>query len=1354
MRQFLKQAICLCLFALLAACGSAEKAGTPQNSNSSSNNGSAETPITPGNLPPPSAQSQAISQESFFQRKQTLDRFSSPLKKQIQGNYQQTQSKNSSGSSEKPVYNTLFGPVSGTGTQSFAKIESTETVNKLELTDSKGNTYRFAHHGATAPSTGACGTLATQFLCVTAPVEGQGFIQNTIRILGSVNIAQAALFAYTDPVALISIFRQDGTPVSEFTVTASDLAISDTVTGPANARVREATFSKDLQLGGVGQYTLVVGAMRDTPESVQLVSITRNIFYQDVPRIQLVSIEPPTEEPGNLAVDPARRHAPVNNGDEVSMKHVLVTVALTSQGTDNVGIVFENYDENNNRRYVSTGDADFSDVRVPTGSGSSQTSRGKVAKLPLFEGVNLFKVSVQNTLLQARGLAPAAPSRLPDITLRNTLPGNLAIEMRGNSPRDGQLLEANSTTPQEIDLQFCVTRPPSTECLTTLDTDSKRPVVKFNGIQVARDRLSMDSSGVFHARVSPQFGNNTYSITAKDSYTLASARPGASAEEVADFYTGRFLASFNYGKLNKLYDSTGANPRYGFTERGVSLELARNVFAVELKKTLEKALNTNKQQLIDLIAADNPNPTPSQPYTCTVDGQEFSSAGDTTIRFDRASLHIGDVHILEMTPQNNRLVVGVRIDGLRGNLDMQWTFAPDPSLRSLRIPINLNMRRLTLQIGVNFQKNNGVYSIQLSRLTPGVSALTIEGGDAAGIGATVDSTRFPAARYLERLSSSRGLVDSILKSTIEGGVLCGATRSLNDGRWSTELHNLIDTPEKARAEARAAGRTQAEIDAIETNPFRLPLEFALFGRNLGLNVSYDLLRADNIAFDERGLHIWNMPVRLTPNNAVLEVLNNLSQEAKNLLGTVVVPKVAGEPRPRVNITDETRNLGLQLSEDAINQALSAANLGILSNVVLEPNSFTNANGTYSFIYQASPTVADFLNADKNIDFNQNGVADDRYWPVRIALKPDVRFAPHFHYLNQAEVDELNRRMAGRPDVAERERKRLNPNLKYFRLSVANLGLEFYRVDPLPNSYKTFCTNSTPISESQREANQRAQGLPKIILGLEESNAATAPGCRQSLSVTFPSNQDFCPRSAAHPETATYTEFIAPTQNGPVISAVPGANPPKPVVAMQLNLTLYGVIQGTFRETLMADKYAVRLDRNGMPVLDSNGEIIREEKPDAKPSNFVRIKLVPGLASVDPVVVENHTSLKEEDLVNRINFLVPVALAGDCERFNEILIPIPDRYPSLETQANCATLEAGQVPEGMSEADVASLRSTCDTVKKLQDFGLHHLDLGDDLDERNQELLERPELSVDGVNPLYLDLRMHLGMCLVGEVCAQ
>jgi len=1334
--RYLKQAICLCLFVLLAACGSAEKAGTPQNSNSSSNNGSAETPITPGNLPPPSAQSQAISQESFFQRKQTLDRFSSPLKKQIQGNYQQTQGKNSSGSSEKPVYNTLFGPVSVTGTQSFAKIESTETVNKLELTDSKGNTYRFAHHGATAPSTGACGTLATQFLCVTAPVEGQGFIQNTIRVLGSVNIAQVALFAYTDPVALISIFRQDGTPVSEFTVTASDLAISDTVTGPANARVREATFARDLQLGGAGQYTLVVSSMRDTPESVQLVSVARNIFYQDVPRIQLVSIEPPSEEPGNLAVDSARRHEPVQSGAEVSMKHAVIKVALTSQGTDNVGIVFENYDEHNNRRYVSTGDADFSDVEVPVGSGRTQTSRGKVAKLPLLDGFNLFKISVQNTLLQERGLAPSTPSRLPDITLRNTLPGNLAIQLRGNTPplADRYLVEANSITPQEIELQFCVTRPPATDCLTTL-TGDRLPTVNFNGMLVASDHLTMDSSGVFHARVTPQFGNNTYLISAKDFYTLNNPRPGVATQNIADFYVGRFSGSFAYGKLSKLYDSAGANPRYGFTERGVSLELARNVFAVELKRVLEKFLSNPsdpefKQTIANAMRQDRPGPTIQCDSGAPIEG-------NSSIVIDPNQLNIGRIDVLKFeTTRNNTLDLTVKINGLRARLTQT---AVGSTGGPGSISVNLNLRELTVALSVLFQKENGVYKLKIAPQSGATRVVGMVGG--AAYGQIIDPPSIPG---FSGFQANFGSISGIIRDTFEKTIVCGLPGKMNFSQWITELRNLIDTPEKARAEARAAGRTQAEVDAIETNPFRLPLEFALFGRNLGLNVSYDLLRADNIAFDERGLHIWNMPVRLTPNNTVLEILNTLPEATKNILGTVTVPRLAGEPRPRVNITDDTRNLGLQISEDAVNQALSAANLGILSNVALEPNAFTNANGTYSFIYQAVPVVEDFLN--RNVDLNQNGVADDARWPLKLALKPDVHFSPHFHYLNDAEMRELSGRLG--TNDGESSHRRLNPNLKYFKLSIANLGLEFFRVDPTPNSYKTFCALKTPIKENEREYNLRAL-LPKTLLEGTDEDSARKRACQQSISVTFPSQQSFCPRDPAHPETALYNEFMVPTQNGPVISAVPGANPPRPVVAMQGDLTVYGVIQGVFRETLMADKYEIQVDEQGVPH--------QREKPEAKASNFVRIKLlaIPNFKPMALRVVENHTSLSEDSLVQTLqNVLVNAALNTDCDLFNEIQIPIPDRYPSLETQADCATLEAGQTPEGMTEADLESLRSTCDTVKQLQDFGIHHLDLGDDLNERNQELLERPELSADGMNPLYLDLRMHLGMCLAGELCAQ
>ncbi len=1357
MNRFLKQILCFSLLGFLAACGNHSASKTTSNTSpqtgplSPSAPQGPSGPISPGNLPAPSAQSQAISQESFFQRKRTLDSFSSPLKKQVQANYQQTQNspslqpspsrgEGSGGGSAQPViYNTLFGPVSGTGSKNFVKVESTEQVNRLTLTDQNGNTYKFADKSTTAPTTGSCGTLATQFLCVTAPVEGQGFVQNTIRVLGAVNIAQAALFAYTDPVAIISIFRQDGTPVSEFSVTASDLAISDTVTGPENARVREATFAKDLQLGGVGQYTLVVSSFKDSPDSVQMVSITRNIFYQDVPQIQLVSIEPPSEEPGNLAVDSSHRHDAVRDGAQVSMKQVVIKVALTSQGTDHVGIVFENYDAAGNRRYVSTGDTDFTDLQV-----ESRTLKGKIAKLPLFEGVNRFQMWVHNTLLEERGLSRTTPTRI-SFSLTNTLP-TLGIQLKGTSPRDGNLVEANSASPQAVTLQFCVTQAQSPDvCLTTLSENDKKPIVVFNGLQIPPDQLQVGSDGIFTVSVQPQFGNNSYSISAKQPYTLNNPRPGVTSQEIADFYTGKLAISFNYGKLNKLYDSTGPTARYGFTERGVSLELARNVFAVQIKKVLEKFLSNPsdpefKRTIANALRQDRPGPT----VQCDT-GDPIE--GNSSIVIDPNQLNIGRIDVLKFeSTANNTLDVTIKINGLRALLTQT---AAGTTGGPGAISVRLNLRELTVALSVSFRKENGVYKLFVSPQAGATRVVGMIGG--APYGQIVDSVNIPG---FSGFQNNFGSISGIIRDTFEKTITCGLPGKMNFAQWLTELHNLIDTPEQARAEARAAGRPQADIDAIETNVFRLPLEFALFGKNLGLNVSYDLLHSDNISFDERGLHIWNMPVRLTPNNTVLALLNNLPQETKNILGTIIVPKLAAEPRPRVNLTDENRNLALQISEDAINQALSAANLGILSNTVLEPNTFTNANGTYSFIYQAVPVVEDFLN--KNVDINQNGVSDDARWPLRIALKPDVHFSPHFHYLTDAETRALSDRLSNNDGASAH--RRLNPNLKYFKLSLANLGLEFYRVDPLPNSYKTFCSLKSAIKEDLREQNLRAL-LPKVLLETADADNATKRACQQSLSATFPSAQGFCPRDPANPGAAIYDEFVVPTQNGPVISAVPGATPPKPMVTLQANLTVYGVVQGVFRETLMADRYEIQTDSHGVPVIGRNGAPQLQEKPGYKPSNFVRIKIL-DISNFNPLtarVTENYTSVKEEDLIKNLQeVVVKAALNVDCERFNEIQIPIPDRYPSLETQADCATLEAGQIPEGMSDADVESLRSTCDTVKKLQDFGLHHLDLGDDLNDSdsNQQLLEHPELAADGINPLYLDLKMHLGMCLIGEGCAQ
>jgi hypothetical protein len=293
-------------------------------------------------------------------------------------------------------------------------------------------------------------------------------------------------------------------------------------------------------------------------------------------------------------------------------------------------------------------------------------------------------------------------------------------------------------------------------------------------------------------------------------------------------------------------------------------------------------------------------------------------------------------------------------------------------------------------------------------------------------------------------------------------------------------------------------------------------------------------------------------------------------------------------------------------------------------------------------------------------------------------------------------------------------KSLNKTVKYFRLSLSNLDIALYRVYPLGDEVggsKTFCSwKNDPIAQPN---SADLPNVPAIVLQGGEPDPAYAKACPQTQSPFVEKTASGCPNAN------DYKEVVIPVKNGPIISADLSSSTDLPVVRFKGNIVLMGVIEGIYRETLFADKYSLDLTQSPPALV---------EIPGAKPTNFIRIKFFPNDLGPEAMlaklkVVENHTSFTEAQLADRIaNTVIPAALGGNCQRLNEIRIPIPDRFPNDTAQSSGGLIET------------------------LHEFGVDHLSLG-------ETMTDVPQAFIDD-NRMYVDVLAHVGICYQGDACAQ
>lgn len=1282
MQSPLLKKICFTLLlCFLGACSSADKSAespAAENTSASTTQSTAQPPVEVSSLTPPAIKSNEDLNDgaAFFQRKETWDSFSPRLKESILKSYSEPSAK------QGTTYETLFGKVV---IEEKPEVEKYEKITMLGLEDSSDLiTRNFAIMADDPCATGA------SFLCISLPsTETSGVVVDAFRIQGAVKMAEVASFSATDPIIMVSVFKKDAAGLfqraGDFPVLLSDIVPHRYQPARAAGADRDpdpievGPFNKIVPLSGPGVYQIVIIAWKDTGDSVQPEARRFTVYRQSVPQFAANGVRVFPGRRGNSegVCDLAN---PINismSGTSVDFADICIEAVLADQGTPNVGVIVENY-----RR-----DAMGQMVLSYAGSGDQQTSsqansnRPVITTLvPLHAGLNHFKVKVRNSML--------ADSPLPEAALKEfELIQNHSVHRLNFSPTsvvDGKVIETrNASTP--INLEFCVAR--GGACVTNWPPAAK-PEIFVNGIKLATARVTQNAGGYFIASFRPLVGMNTFNITVPVNGTIS---------------IPEYKAAFAFGKVNKLYEGGQLKETDNFLKRGLSLAIGANVIRNDVKTILSNFLNSAdfKASLHTALASDDTGSRVACDETFFNDNpgqRELNiSAGDTSIELLEEGLQVGDFDIqrFETTP-DNRLALSLVLRGLRGEVNLRGLRTAGRVVIGGRdlsfIPLTLTIAELRVKVAVKFVKNaSGVQELEIERMADDVPPVEIIGNDAFGKYLHVNTNRNPLAATLEQYEQQTGAFSMQFRKGIEATLLCGTETNLNHrstglGQWLSDVLKIVSYNNQ--------------------NPFRAAFQFDMLGKQVGVDIAYDFLRSQNIAFNEQGIQITNMPLRVTPGPVSLASVPEAIRNS--LIGSISAPDLSSEPSPAALPTTDIMNLSLKLSEEVINQALFAASFAGLLDVDIDPNFFTN--NEIGFIGAFTPVVNKMIGvpSDKFFDLNQNGVNDDENLPVRLSLKTNKQLAPSLRFLSQEEVNELANgfeESINQGAAAGTARTTLNRDLKYFRFVLPDLEISVFQVQPVSaenGGYKTFCSRKTSAApQGLNEAPESVELPPIYKLGENPSDANQGHACRQVAAADYaPSGGGLCAED--------FDPFTTPIRNGSVVSAVPGVEN-VPVVKYKATLSFYGVLQGVYREPLIGDMYRV--------TPQPNAPALFEAIPNPPASNFVRMRVLTKGSTApkfDMKVIENRLPIAGEDLVasNNFNQVVAVALGRDCQFFNEITIPLPDRF----------------VDDPAVEGDF---------MEKMAQFGISSIDLGD-------EESELPTVSTDS-SGLYLDLTAHLGL---------
>lgn len=1269
----------------LSACGSGKDDEVDVQANPSSPNSPADIqPNIHENVPPPASQDSKNTEDSgvgpntaenFFNGKETYDDFSDPLKERIYQTYQVDPSQGLGGNGHG-YYNTLLGR---TAPILYVKQGAADKVRSEKTADGQTVQYRVM---ALESDGGGCDPTST-FLCLDSPETGFETVHPGVDVIGKIDLNQLAVFGPNDPVIVVSVFNNSGGGASsEIAIMPGDVQeTSDPNIGK---------FSAAVGLTGAGKFTIVVSAFRVINEGAgnELASIMVNGTRIEAPEIEFVNAVP---SPINKLAEAGHETDPVENNAVIAADFLNVKVKLLTAGGAGIQVKFDDANEND--------ELQSSVVALPSEEGADVFFTGVV---PLHQGVNKIKVTARSPALDEL-LGDAAPE--PSVVTFTVFNADGGPRLKLIKPEKDGVIAQSAAGGQMVDLQFCYTFVPSKvtgstggeATLPSINDTCKTgqlgftPDVYLNGTKiVGNDKVLYDATqGIFTVKLEPRFGINIYEINSVDQIKPSNEQTKSSS------YVAGALA---FGVPMKLAENGQIVTSDTFTHRGLNLEIDKRLVEGPVKDLLVKFLN--RPQTKDLIMATFKKTDNTPGYTCRETDTPTSSNGDTTINFLEDSFTLGPdnpseenpaIEVTELaTSSDGMLHVGLRINGMHGDADLRAAVDSGNTFNGKDlgfIPIRFTIARLDIKVGVRFiEKSRGFKELDLAKI-PEVKLIDIVGDGPLGRPLYVDSSRNPLAAGLELLDWQQGLLLTQFNNILQGTLLCGVEEGLNNTN-SGALGKAVTDLEK--------------LTGYNQNIFRLPFQFDLLGKSVALDIAYNILKGD-IRFDSDGIHIVNAPLRFNPGPSALTKL--AADFGDGILAAVSRWAASGEPEPTTNNTTDNHQVAIGLGEDVFSQIFSAASLAGLIDLDVDANFYSTNKITPN--KSLAPMGGNDSRLANDIDANLDGRKDDldKQVPLLLRVRSDKRVSPMLTFLTKEEVQMMAETVVQKPAPGATpqpsptpdttpgrgpgENSIVDPNGRYFRLTLPNLELAVYRTAPVPESMggvKTYCEKVVPTTYNPT---LEAKGLCKV-----------GPESKTLVPIENLAPGEECPPASL---------VKIPAKNGNIVSyqdvTVENADNPKPLYRIKVNLMAHGEIKGFKRVAAAADFLT---------------------NPNPPEKTKIQLRLVPNtLSETNPIfissiqVLENNTGKSDSTLADDWNTTLTGALASPCERFNEIMIPIPEEF-------------AGK-------ADASG-----NPTPLLPDFGIDSLDIGKVDPADPSTLAHIPAVFIDD-SRLYLDILAYVGL---------
>jgi hypothetical protein len=1231
-RRFIVVAtLALGLSGLLTACGAGDEGeiGVETSQGSSSSAPQGIQPDVHTNVPPPQGNLTDDSAQDFFDKKEAYDGFSEPLKNTISQSYQIAPGAPLSGNGQG-YYNTLMG-------RSAPVIVTQQQVLSM-------------------PGVG-CDPTST-FLCLDSPENEFETINAGIDVLGNIDLNQLAVFGANDPVAVVSVFNNSGGgAASEILIMPQDVQ--------ETADPNIGRFSAAAALPGAGRFTIVISAYKVINEGVgnELVSIMVTGTRLESPEIEFAEAKPEF----NKLAETGHEKDPVQNNAIIASPILHLKVKLLTAGGEGIQTRFENYDGAGNFHSVVTA------LPVPEGADTFITGH-----VPLHQGLNKIKAISRAPGIEQLLGADAPPPSIVEFAVFNS-DGGPKIKLLKPESR-GVLVPQNLATGQKVLLEFCYTfvptklaghpggsgAPPSPVIGDVCQGGSLgfTPEIIVNGKKITgADNFSYDaSSGVFTAQVVPDFGVNLYEIRATEEFSTVEEGKSTS------YLTGSFI----FGSPIALIRDGQIATEDTFAKRGLNLDIDKAMIQGDIKTLLLKFLN--RPETSDMILNIFKKKANGPGYVCNETGGIIVSNGDTTITFDPDTFTLGDIELTEVeTSSDGMMHVGARINGMHGEAELS---AAEPSGNTFNgknlgfIPIDFAISRLDVNLGVAFKKNTaGVSELDLRKIE-GAELMTITGDGPLGRPVYVNSSRNPLAAGLELLDWQQGLLLNQFNNIIQGTLLCGVEEGMNNaatgslGRHVDDLENLLST---------------------NANPFRIPINFEIFGQTHQFAVAYNLLRG-TIKFDSQGIHITDVPLRVSPGSVKLV---QLAQDfSAGLIGSVARWMGTNERSTEQGLTSAENTVALMIGEDGINQAAAALVQQGLLDLTIDANFYNDIEAIPA--EKLAPNGASLApNVDLNFDGNYDST--DQSNPVSMELKMDKAIPPMLTFLTEGEIAQMAAEEEEGVGIGATPEPSASPGAehepffvpggKYFRLALANVELSVFLNERISDSLggsQTYCKRAWSDPDSVA-----AKGFCKLkgdVL-IPGSNPLEVPACNGGELVTLP------------------------RLNGRKVSYGPAPSPDNvdevlPLYRARGGLILHGKIAG--------------IDRGF-----SAKEKVTNPNPPVK--TLLHIQFAPKLSHPRAFIlalemVENNTGESNDSLLGNLDTILGGAFSSECENLNELRFPIAERFPA--------------VPASGEEVEPL-----------LPDLGIEAIDLG------GTDTL--PQVFIDD-NHLFMDVLLHAGLVFTDD----